>query len=171
MKRFLGGIVVIAALLTSSLALAAEVVHTQTVQIGPHRVLFEFTDYPIRAERSLDIIFAPSTGIQGLTGKLRVIRPDGTVDRQRRLLPRFPRDRTRWGLDSIALDQEGRWTLEVTIGSDTVAIPLEVGPRPDGPPNALIVALSLIPIGSVLVLIARAWMRVKPLRSREAKAW
>jgi hypothetical protein len=161
----------LALLMFSGVTRAAEIVHTERVRVGPHSVLFEFTDYPLRAERSLDIIFAPTTGITGLSGSWRLLRPDGSVDRRMRLLPRFPRDRSRWGLDSIALATEGRWTFELTIGGDTARLPLEVGPRPDGPPNMLIVGLSLIPIGSVLVLIVRAWMRVRPLRSREARAW
>jgi hypothetical protein len=169
--RFRLLIAVLVVLGFSSQTRAAEVVHTETLQVGSRSVQFEFTDYPLRAERSLDIIFAPATGIDGLKGSIRLIRPDGQVERRFRLLPRFPRDRTRWGLDSIALPAEGRWTFELTIGADTARLPLEVGPRPDGPPNALIVILSVIPIGGVLLLIARAWMRVKPLRSRESRAW
>ncbi|NJK43280.1 MAG: hypothetical protein HC933_02590 [Pleurocapsa sp. SU_196_0] len=44
----------------SSPTRAAEVVHTETLQVGSRSVQFQFTDYPLRAERSLDIIFAPT---------------------------------------------------------------------------------------------------------------
>jgi hypothetical protein len=161
--------------LVSSLALAADVppvVHTETLQVGPHTVRFGFSDWPIRAERSLDITFAPVTGgIVGLTGKIELLAPDGKREWDYNLLPRYPRDRTRWGLDSVALNDEGRSTLRLTIGNDTADLPLEVGPRPAGPPGLLIALLSLVPIGSVLVLVVRAWLRTKPQRQREANAW
>jgi hypothetical protein len=154
-----------------ALASVPPIVHTETLQVGPHAVKFEFTDWPVRSERSLDIIFAPASGIAGLRGNLEIIRPDGQRAHRYGLLPRYPRDRTRWGLDSIALHGEGQFKFKVNIGSDMGTLPLEVGPRPAGPPELLIALLSLVPIGALVVVTVRAWAQVKPQRSREAKAW
>jgi hypothetical protein len=158
----------VSSLLFSS-ALAEEIEHTQRLQVGPHDVLFEFSQWPVQAERSLDIIFAPSTGIQGLKGSVVVTNPEGEIERQYRLLPRFPRDRTKWGLDSRAFAHEGEWKFQLTIGQDTATLPIRVGPRPPGPPNALIVVLAIIPFGALMIMIVRAWGAVRPLRNQESR--
>ncbi len=165
-------IMVFAALLgfAFSNAGAFEIKHTERLQVGPHDVRFAFTAWPVQAERSLDIIFAPSTGIQGLKGSINLINPNGEIQRHFRLLPRFPQDRTAWGLDSRAFHSEGEWKFQLTIGNDTASLPINVGPRPAGPPNELIVFLSIIPIGALLVMIIRAWSAVRPLRNRESQA-
>jgi hypothetical protein len=170
MRRVLIMLALVSSFVFSS-AHAEEIKHTEYLQVGPHDVRFDFTAWPVQAERSLDIIFAPSTGIKGLKGTIELIAPNGETERQFRLLPRFPRDRTVWGLDSRAFHSEGEWKFQLTIGNDTAALPISVGPRPAGPPNALIVALSIIPIGALLVMIIRAWVNVRPMRNRESRAF
>jgi hypothetical protein len=170
MRRVLTVLALVSSLVFPS-ASAEEIKHTDHMQVGPHDVRFDFTAWPVQAERSLDIIFAPSTGIQGLKGTINLIGPNGETERHYRLLPRFPRDRTQWGLDSRAFHSEGEWKFQLTIGNDTATLPINVGPRPAGPPNALIVVLSIIPIGALLVMIIRAWAAVRPMRNPESRAF
>jgi hypothetical protein len=90
-------------------------------------------------------------------------------------LPRFARQRTIWGFDSRAFPEEGQWLLEITIkggqGTHTAKIPIEVGARPAGPSNTLILALASLPILALLILIFRSWRQVRPLRHTESQAW
>jgi hypothetical protein len=131
-----------------------------------------FSEYPPKAERSLDITFALEGGIQNQSGQLRLRQPNGELYWQINVLPRFPRDRRAWGLDSIALPTQGNWKLELVVnkvGSGVFEIP--VGQRPDGPPNNLIYALSSLPLLALLVLGLRAWWRVRPMQHREVGGW
>lgn len=146
--------------------------HSEMLRVGVRDIRFDFTDFPVRAQRSLDVIFAPVTGSIGtLKGRYRLLQPDGQVSDEADYLPRFPRDRRFWGLDSYALNTPGQWTFELTIGRDTARLPFLVGPPPAGPPAGLISLLALLPIASLLVLIMRAWHRVRPLRQNDARVW
>lgn len=167
MKRLL-----IAALI-SSLAvsgLATPLKHTERLEVGGLKLTVGFTEWPLQAERSLDITVAPEGGIAGKTVKIRFIHPDGTSDGSFNL-PRFVRDRSVWGFDSEALATEGQWTLEFSANGAKTSLPLTVLERPAGPPSDLITALALIPILAVFVLAIRAWLRVRPLRQLESKSW
>lgn len=167
MKRWL------IALLISSLstwALAEPIKHTERLEIGGLKLSVGFTEWPLQAERSLDLTFSPTGGIAGKSGTVRVIRPNGQVWFEQPL-PRFPRDRTVWGFDSQAFPTQGNWKLELSINNQKATLPLTVLERPAGPPSNLITALALIPILAVFVLATRAWLRVKPLRQLESKIW
>lgn len=168
MKRWL------IALLISSLstwALAEPIKHTERLEIGGLKLTVGFTEWPLQAERSLDMTFSLTGGIAGRTVLGRFIKPDGTPWGDAQPLPRFPRDRTMWGFDSQALPVEGNWKLELSINNQKATLPLTVLERPAGPPSNLITALALIPILAVFVLATRAWLRVKPLRQLESKIW
>ena len=159
-------------LLGTSAAPLDTVKHSEMLRVGARDIRFDFTDYPVRAQRSLDLIFGPDTGEVGaLRGRLRLLQPDGKVSDEKAYIPRFPRDRRFWGLDSYAMNTPGQWTVELTIGSDTARLPIMVGPPPAGPPANLISALALLPIAALLVLITRAWRRVRPLRQSDARVW
>ena len=167
MKRWL------IALLISSLstwALAEPIKHTERLEIGGLKLSVGFTEWPLQAERSLDLTFSPTGGIAGKSGTVRVIRPNGQVWFEQPL-PRFPRDRTVWGFDSQAFPAQGKWRLELSIDNQKATLLLNVLERPAGPPGNLITALALIPILAVFVLAIRAWLRVKPLRQLESKIW
>jgi hypothetical protein len=156
---------------------AAPIVSSQEVAIGKQTLIVGFSEYPPKAERSIDLTFGLKNGIQKsdgafYTGSFRLRQPDGKPYWDSQILPRFPRDRSLWGLDSIALPTEGKWTLEVRVlGVGSGLVPIVVEKRPEGPPNNLIYALSSLPIVAMLVLGWRAWRRVRPLRHSEAKSW
>ena len=168
MKRWLIALLISS---LSTLALAEPVKHTQQLEVGNLKLTVGFTEWPLQAERSLDMTFSPEGGIAGKTVLARFVKPDGTQWGEARPLPRFPRDRTVWGYDSAALPIEGNWRLELSVGNQKAMLPLTVLERPVGPPGNLITALALIPILAVFVLAIRAWLRVKPLRQLEAKSW
>ena len=168
MKRMLLALVFCAL----GIAQAAKFVHTETLRIGQETLHVNFTEFPPRAERSIDFTFAPEGGIAGKTGSIKLIRPNGKTYDQGNLLPRFPRDRKVWGFDSIAFPDQGTWQLEITLnGEGTARLPIPVLARPAGPPSILIYALAAIPITALFVLGARAWWRVRPQRHTEARSW
>jgi hypothetical protein len=132
-----------------------------------------FTDWPIRAGRSLDFTFEPAGGIEGRNGTVRAIAPsgepkalgvvglDGEADMK---LQRHPRARHAWGLDVVALPEEGPWRLEFTVhgpdGTSTGTLPIAVGPMP-GPPTAVSWAVGMVPWAAALVVLGRRWLRVR----------
>lgn len=146
--------------------------HTAHLRVGLRDVVVQFSDWPLRARKSLDIVFAPSGGsTRGLQGRLALIRPDGEIDTATGYLPRFVRDKRFWGLDSQAMDRPGRWQLSLTIVQQTGTLPLQVGPAPAGPPSGLISALAVLPLALLLGLSMRAWWRVRPLRQLDSRSW
>ncbi len=163
------------ALLISSLCgvvLAAPLKHTEQLEVGGLKLTVGFTEWPLQAERSLDMTFSPEGGVAGKTVLVRFVKPDGTQWAiQSASLPRFPRDRTMWGFDSFALPIEGNWKLELSVNNQKAVLPLTVLERPAGPPANLITVLAMVPILAVFVLAIRAWLRVKPLRQLESTSW
>lgn len=155
----------------SSLALAEQIKHTEQLEVGGLQITVGFTEWPLQAERSLDMTFNPTGGIAGKTVLTRFVKPDGTQWFGAQPLPRFPRDRTVWGFDSLALPMQGNWRLELSVNDQKATLPLTVLERPAGPPGKLITALAMIPILAVFVLAIRAWLRVKPLRQLESRSW
>jgi hypothetical protein len=167
--------VLIFVLLLASVGFAEEVIkHRETVQVGPYKLEVGFSQYPIRAERSLDITFTPKSGIQGLSGTTKMTLLSGKQVIENDLV-HFTKNRSIWGYDLISIPQEGTWNLEIKIkgaqGTGVGNLKLEVLTRPAGPSVALTQPLGLIPILAVLVLATRAWLRVRPMRHAEANQW
>ncbi len=156
------------------------IVHTEYVQVGPYPMAVEFSEWPLRAERSLDIVFHPDdrlgnvldTGIAGKGGTVTLIAPSGAEDE--RPLVRHPRLREFWGLDIIALPEEGVWTLRLDIagveGAGTGSLPVAVGPRP-GPPILVGWLLPLAVGGVMIAAVVAAWRKARPARDPETWAW
>lgn len=147
--------------------------HHEELQVGPYRLHIGFSEWPLRADRSLDFIFYPADGIVGKTGTLTLIGPDGFAESEP--LGRFPRARSVWGLDVRSLPLEGVWQVKFVIdgplGRGEGMLPyLRVGPRP-GPPIALSWLIGFLPILTLLALIILAWRRVKPMRLAESYTW
>ena len=148
--------------------------HHETIQAGPYTVTVGFSEWPIRAERSLDITFEPEGGIADKTATIEIIDPSGDWY-EVGPLGRHPRQRELWGLDLIALPAEGDWTIELTVtgpdGTGTGAltgIPVEARPGPPLWPMWLIAALPLL---FLIALVVRGWRQVRPGRLPEAHAW
>ncbi len=166
---------IFAALFLASFASAQETIkHRETVQVGAYQLEVGFSQYPVRAERSLDITFTPVGGIVGKSGttKFKLVNSDISINQD---LVRFTKNRSIWGYDLISIPQKGTWNLEFTIngkqGKGVGNLKLEVLERPVGPSVALTQPLGLIPILAVLILATRAWLRVRPLRHVEANRW
>jgi hypothetical protein len=161
------------ALAFAPLALASAVAHSETLKVGNTTLRVHFSEFPLRAERSFDLTIEAAGGIAGKSASFQLIRPDGTPrdGAENQPLPRFPRDRSLWGLDSVALPQTGTWQLAITIDQNTATLPFTLLERPAGPSNLLILWLAALPMLALLVLVLRAWLRVRPLRQAEATAW
>jgi hypothetical protein len=148
------------------------VVHRETVRVGPYRVAVGFSRWPVRAERSLDIVFMPDGGIAGKHGTVTLTRPSGGEDE--RPLVRHPRMRTVWGLDVIALPEQGRWTarfeIDGPLGRGDGRLPVVLLPRP-GPPVVLGWLPVLLASGGLLAAILFAWWQVRPVRRSETWSW
>ncbi|HEX2300013.1 MAG TPA: hypothetical protein VHH34_16130 [Pseudonocardiaceae bacterium] len=146
------------------------VVHTETADVGPYQMRVSFSEWPLRAQRSLDFLFVPEGGIAGLRGTLRMVGPSGTEFRPQlqsagpegRTLVRHPRARQAWGLDIVALPEEGVWRFEFALdgprGPGTGTVTLPVGPRP-GPPAAASWAVGLLPVAAAGVAATALWAR------------
>jgi hypothetical protein len=154
---------------------AEEVIkHRETVQVGAYTLELGFSQWPVRAERSLDITFTPQDGIKNKSGttKFSLNTSKDTIGRD---LVRFPKNRQIWGYDLISIPQKGTWNLEFVIngkqGKGVANLKLEVLERPAGPSVALTQPLGLIPILAVFVLAIRAWLQVRPTRHAEANQW
>ncbi|MGH8876713.1 MAG: hypothetical protein ACRD0P_05115 [Stackebrandtia sp.] len=158
-----------------------DIVHTETVSLGDTTLTASFTDWPLRADRSLDFTFEPEGGIEGRSGTLRTISPDGEPvevgwldDSIEVDLPRHPLVHDVWGLDIVALPQEGTWTFEFTIadGEDVAkgSLPIKVGPRP-GPPKLLGWTVGLLPWLALVPFLVYGWVRTRPTRRQRTLDW
>lgn len=147
-------------------------VHQEAVDVGPYRVDVGFSDWPPRAERSLDIVFHLREGIAGKWGAVTLIAPSGAEETA--TLVRHPRQREDWGLDIIALPEEGTWTMRFAIdgplGPGEGSMTLALGPRP-GPPVIVGWLPALAIIGGIVTAVTVAWWRVRPGRLAETWAW
>ncbi|MTJ64367.1 hypothetical protein GL305_17055 [Nocardia seriolae] len=140
------------------------IVHTEHVQAGPYALTIGFSEWPLRAMQSLDFTFAPDGGVDGLSGTLTEVLPNGKI-RRAEDLSRHPRKREVWGLDVRSLDQEGAWTFRFAIdgpeghgvGEFTNLTVL----RQPGPPLGLSWAVSSIPLIGLIVFLAYAWRRTR----------
>jgi hypothetical protein len=149
------------------------IVHREAVQVGSYGLTVGLSEWPIRSQRSLDIVFMPDGGIDGKGGTVTLVAPSGEEWARRRLV-RHPRMRSAWGLDVIALPEQGRWTWRFEVdgpaGRGEGSIPVTVEERP-GPP----VLAGWLPIvlaaGTLTVLIAFAWRRVRPAQRPESSSW
>jgi hypothetical protein len=183
----------VAVLLTPGAAAAAPlstVVHSETVPLGSSTMTVQFTDWPVRAHRSLDLIFVPAGGIEGRSGRLRAVSPDGgsvalglpgllqsfgiarpdpEID-----LPRYPKATQDWGVDLVTFTEAGTWHLQFTVqGPDGVSkadVPLAVGPRP-GPSAVLSWIIGVIPWAAAVPFLVIGWVKGRPTRRRDARGW
>ncbi|MEY4529654.1 MAG: hypothetical protein RLZZ156_375 [Deinococcota bacterium] len=158
--------VLLCCLVCSSLA-NAQASHDQIIKVGNRNVTVRFSDYPVRAERSLNITFSPDGGITGLqaTGKFVGLSDEFTLDR-------FPSNRKVWGFDDISFKTSGKRTFELhIIGVGKGRLEFTVGERPAGPSSELIYALGVMPILALFVLAFRAWRQVQPARQSETYNW
>ncbi len=173
--KFVARVLVFVLVFLANTGFAQEVIkHRETVQVGAYQLEVGFSQYPIRAERSLDITFTPVGGIRGLSGTTKMTLLGGKQVIEQDLV-RFTKNRSIWGYDLISIPKKGTWNLEFTIngkqGKSVGKLKLEVLERPAGPSVALTQPLGLIPILAVLILATRAWLRVRPMRHAEANNW
>ncbi len=142
-------------------------VHSEQVQAGPYRLTVGFSAWPLKAMQSLDFTFVPGGGIGGKSGTITLIGPDGA--RQESRLVRHPRNRQVWGLDILALPDQGRWTLRFAVngpsGSGTGDVVVNVLEQP-GPPLGISWAISSVPVLGLITLIVTAWRRTWPSAAR-----
>ena len=143
------------------------VVHQERLDVGPYELTVGFSEWPVRAQQSLDFTFEPAGGVEQVTGTLVAVSPSGAVDNLRRPvgvdgLPRHPRQPEVWGLDVFALDEPGDWTftfgLDGPQGAATAQMTLPVLDQP-GPPFALSWLVSLVPLVVIVGVVATAARR------------
>lgn len=143
------------------------IVHQEHLAVGPYELTVGFSEWPVRAQQSLDFTFEPNGGIEQATGTLVAVSPTGEENLLRRPagvdgLPRHPRRPDVWGLDVFALDEPGDWTLTFGIdgprGAGTAEMILPVLEQP-GPPLGLSWLVSTGPLVVILGILAAAVRR------------
>lgn len=185
MRRLAVGLVTIALLLglaapahaaaTQDYAPVA-IVHQEHIAAGPYELTVGFSEWPVRAQQSLDFTFEPAGGIDRFTATLVAVSPSGEEDDLRRPpgvdgLPRHPRQPDVWGLDVFALDEPGDWTftfgLDGPQGPGTATLTVPVSEQP-GPPLGLSWLISTVPLFVIAGLLAVAVARGgrQPVRTR-----
>ncbi|GAA3686169.1 hypothetical protein GCM10022224_058750 [Nonomuraea antimicrobica] len=182
--------VAVVALFAASPAAAApplpgEIVHTETVRMSDQSAItVSFTRWPIRALESLDFTFEPTGGIAGRTGLVTTVAPNGDrrglkgIFLQRRgdsiVLPRHPRARQVWGLDVVAMPEEGTWRFEFAVegpgGTSTGVLPIQAI-APPGPPLPLSWTIALAPWAPVALLLIGGWRRGRRIRQSARPTW
>ncbi|OLT00347.1 hypothetical protein BJF90_35810 [Pseudonocardia sp. CNS-004] len=147
-----------------------DVVHSERVAVGPYELTVGFSEWPVRARQSLDFTFEPTGGIDQADGTLVAVSPTGEEEPLRRPdgvhgLPRHPRQPDVWGLDVLALDEPGDWTLTFGIdgahGTGTATMTLPVLEQP-GPPLGLSWLVSTGPLIVILGILVAAARRGRP---------
>lgn len=148
------------------------VVHRELVQAGPYPVTVGFTEWPMRAERSLDVVFLPEPGVDRVSGTLTRVSPSGQVA----TLPllRHPKMRSAYGLDIVAFREQGTWLLRFDLqgpqGPGSGVLAVDVGERPGVP-----VLVGWLPtlgiLGVMVAAVALAWYRHRPGRRPQARSW
>ena len=142
------------------------VVHTERVQAGPYAITVGFSEWPLRAMRSLDFTFAPADGVAGKSGTLTLDGPDLDADDRESPLGRHPRKRDVWGLDVQALPEPGTFSFTFDIdgpaghGRGTLRN-VGVLDQP-GPPLAISWTVCAVPPVGMLAYLAVGWRRNKP---------
>jgi hypothetical protein len=141
------------------------IVHTEHVQAGPYGITVGFSTWPVRAQQSLDFTFIPDGGIEGKSGTLVTINPEGRRPTRAQPLAKHPRKRDVWGLDIRSLATPGDWTFQFKL--DGPAGPgagelknLQVLEQP-GPPMGLSWAISTLPLFALIALAVVAWRRTR----------
>lgn len=149
--------------------------HQEEIMVGPYPMEVWVSDWPVAAERSVDFTFNPEGGIADKTATYRLVMPDGDSYGERPM-PRHPRNRSVWGIDLIALPDEGPWHFELTVnGPDGTGHgifgPFTVIEAP-GPPAAVSWTVGLVPPLLLLTgLGVAAWRRFPPETRRLAWQW
>lgn len=173
--KFATRVLIVVLAFLGNFGFAEEIIkHRETVQVGAYQLEVGFSQWPLQAQRSLDITFTPVGGILDKAGttKFKLGNSEISIDQN---LVRFTKNRSIWGYDLISIPKKGTWNLEFKIfgkqGRGVGGMKLEVLERPAGPSVALTQPLGLIPILAVLMLATRAWWRVRPLRHVEANQW
>lgn len=156
----------------------APIVHSDYLRLGPYNLRVSFSDWPLYAGKSLDFTFATDGGIAGRTAKLVMTNPAGEEylpgpRPPSRLLGRYTKDDTVWGLDTFELPSQGDWHFTVTLtgaqGAASGVLTVPVGPRP-GPPIGLSWVIAVLPLIAVPPLCLVFWWRGRN-RPREAWSW
>ncbi|WP_405974462.1 hypothetical protein OG496_41005 [Streptomyces sp. NBC_00988] len=156
----------------------APVVHSEFVTAGPYRLQVSFSEWPIAADRAMDITFQPDDGIRGHSAKLIMTAPDGAEFWHRRpedrMLKPYVRGHDRWGLDTYVLPEQGTWRFHFTVdgprGKGDGVLSLAVGPRP-GPPLSLSWTIALLPLMVTIPLCVVLWIRGRRNRHTYQWAW
>jgi hypothetical protein len=131
-----------------------------------------FSEWPIQAERSLDILFVPEGGIEGKSGSFTWDGPgvEWTED-----LMRFPRLRSVWGMDVRSIQPEGEWRIKFMLDgpagqAEGWTQPFTLLPPP-GPPKWISWSIGALPLFALIALIVIGWRRVRPARLAETYTW
>jgi hypothetical protein len=174
MKYLIASLIVLFTLAFAQKEKVPELAHTETVQVGSYTMKVGFSRWPVLAQQSLDILFIPEGGIEGKTATLTIVDPSGEAWDSFEL-PRFPRERSIWGLDIFAFDAEGQYKLKLELdgpeGKATGELDVVLLPPPPFLPTLVSWVIGLSPFIIILVVVLAAWFRVRPGKRETTWVW
>jgi hypothetical protein len=115
------------------------VAYTEVVQVGPVQTMVDFSEWPVVAQKSLQIVVAPAGGIAGKSATLTMVPKRGVKGHMEIYkLQTYPGIPNAWTLNLEGIPGQGEWTFRVEItgadGTWSAALqPVEVAPPPSVP--------------------------------------
>jgi hypothetical protein len=173
-------ILIITLLSAFTFAQPPKIVYTENVKVGPYNVTVGFSRWPVQADKSRDFTFAAEGGIADKSGTITMILPTtskATAPEREFFevalpLARYARDRNIWGMDVIALPEEGQWKFKFEIdgpqGKGIGSLDVVLLARPAFLPPLVNWAIGLLPL---IGLISVAWRRAKTGKRAETWSW
>jgi hypothetical protein len=158
-----------------------KVAHEEQLNVGPYNVTIGFSQWPVQAERSLDLYFSVEGGIEDKRGTLTLVTATPqTFNRQRRShepwsLARHPSQRDAWGLDVFAFPVEGQWEFQFVVdgpqGQGKGSLAVVLLEPPVFLPHSVAVFIAFLPLVALATIIVIIWRRSKPLQQTDTWSW
>ena len=110
--RYIGMLLLL--LLLPATAHAHDSGFTLYVVVGPYVMAVEHSEFPMRAEKSVEWVFHPEGGMEGMSGRWRLVQANG-MHKFGDELRTYPSVRDGWGLLGRGVHAPGEWYWEIEL--------------------------------------------------------
>lgn len=174
MKRKLLPLLLAALLLIPTTALAhgpgdQPIVHEEPAQVGPYRVTVGFSEWPTRAEKSVQYVVHPQGGLAGKQAFLAVVPADGHArgNLDWTELMTYPGLDDAWVHQTLGVSNPGMWKIEIKMVTAQGTFAGSTKPflvdKPPGIPMWFGWVVGLIPLYGVIWFGVREWRQKRGL--------